>query len=210
MSRLVVIALAAALLAVGPLTARTAQAQTPPPLDIPAPEECQGPAQRSVAPLFASPAASPAAATPAPFVPPVGEPADQAQVTAMTGTMRAVIACINTGQYFPVLTLVSDDYLRERFLPGAPADPLSEELRPFVDALRGCQTCEIEPLAEDERFGIVAVEQPQRLADGRLSAVLRLSTPEAAATGVVLTAFVAFVPAADRLLVDEIVELAGT
>lgn len=128
----------------------------------------------------------------------------------MTGTMRAVIACINTGQYFPVLTLVSDDYLRERFLPGAPADPLSEELRPFVDALRGCQTCEIEPLAEDERFGIVAVEQPQRLADGRLSAVLRLSTPEAAATGVVLTAFVAFVPAADRLLVDEIVELAGT
>ena len=207
MRRLVLIAVTATSLAVGAVVPSSARGQAPVVVDVPPAELCQGPPQRSVAPLFASPAAGTPTASAMPFAMPTGQPADAAAAAAMTAAMRAVIACINTGQYFPVLTLVSDDYLRERFVPGAPTDPLSEELRPFVEALRGCQTCELEPLADDERFGIVAVEQARLLDDGRVGAVVRLSTPAAAEAGILLTAFVAFVSVEDRLLVDEIVEL---
>ncbi len=204
MHRLVVlgVALAAALPLAAPTTV-AARLQAPP-LDIPAAGECQGDPQRSVAPLFASPPAQSPATSPTPFVPPAGTPADDDAAAAMTTTVRAVLACLNSGQYFPLLTLVSDDYLRNSFVAGAPADPLAAEIEPFVEALRGCETCEIEPLADDERFGIVAIEQPRLLADGRPAVTIRLATP---AAGPVVAAFVAFVPAGDRLLVDEIVDL---
>ncbi len=211
MHRLVVLAVAAALPIATTTGVAAVRLQTPPPtLDVPAAEECQGDPQRSVAVLFATPTAEPEAASPTPFVPPAGQPADEATAAAMTATIRAVLACLNSGQYFPLLTLVSDDYLRDRFAAGAPADPLSQELAPFVEALRGCETCEIEPRSREERFGIVAIDEPRRLDDGRAAVVLRVSSPATVAAGQTIAVFVAFVPSGQRLLVDEIVDLTAT
>ena len=207
--RRMLLAAVALLAAAGFLAPGAGAARQEPPaaLDVPADEECQGDPQRSVVALFSTPEAATPAAASTPFAPPVGQPADEATAAAMTATIRAVVACINAGDYFPVLSLVSDGYLRDRFAPGVPTDPLSEELRPFVEALRGCQTCEVAPIPEQERFGIVAVEQPQSLDGGRAGAFVRLST--AADPGAVLSTYVAFVPTGDRLVVDEIVDLAA-
>jgi hypothetical protein len=174
---------------------------------LPAAAECQTVPQRSLVVLFATPSAptaAPGAATPA--APPAGPPADAATAAAVTATARAVVACLNAGDYWALVTLVSDDYLRRSFVDGPPADPLAVELAPFVNAVRGCQTCEIAPREGEDRLAIAAIADPRVLADGRVGLDLTLTSPSGANP---LPLFVAFVAAGDRWLVDDIVALGG-
>ena len=105
---------------------------------VPDEAECAGVPQRSLVALFttpepgASPEASPAA-TPASVA-----PADDATQAALESVTRSVIACFNAGDYWTLITFVSDGYLLHSFGPAGPMDPLAEELAPFVAAVRGC------------------------------------------------------------------------
>jgi hypothetical protein len=175
---------------------------------LPDASECQTVPQRSLVVLFATPsatAATPGAAIPA-AVPAGGSPADAATTAAVTATTRAVIACLNAGDYWSLVTLVSDDYLRRSFVEGTPADPLAVLLQPFVNAVRGCQVCTIAPRKGEDRFAIATLADARRFADGRVGIDLTLASPSGRTP---LPLFVAFVAAGDRWLVDEITPLGG-
>jgi ABC-type proline/glycine betaine transport system permease subunit len=172
---------------------------------LPDASECQTVPQRSLVVLFATPVsatAMPAEATPA--IPAAGPPADAATTEAVTATTRAVIACLNAGDYWSLVTLVSDNYLRRSFVEGAPADPLAVELAPFVNAVRGCQQCTIAPRKGEDRVAIVAIANARTLPDGRIGIDLMLASPSGANPARLVVAFVAV---DDRWLVDEIVAL---
>jgi hypothetical protein len=153
--------------------------------------------------LFATPVsatAMPAAATP--VIPAAGPPADAATIEAVTATTRAVIACLNAGDYWSLVTLVSDNYLRRSFVEGKPVDPLALELAPFVKAVRGCQRCTIAPREGEDRLAIAAIANARMLADGRIGIDLTLASPSGANP---ISMVVVLVAVDDRWLVDEII-----
>ena len=115
--------------------ATAAQSETP---IVPDEEECDSAPQRSLVALFTTPepGASPIA-SPAALLESVGPADDQAQA-AVESVTRSVIACFNAGDYWALITFVSDDYLLHSFGANGPTDPLAEELASFVAAVRGC------------------------------------------------------------------------
>jgi hypothetical protein len=116
-------------------------------------------------------------------------------------TTHAVVACLNAGDYWSLITLVSDDYLLRTFVDGTPADPLATELAPFINALRGCQQCEIAPRTGENQLAIVAITDIQMLQDGRIGLELELASPSGAnplRMAVILAAF------DNRWVVDDI------
>lgn len=168
--------------------------------------ECQTVPQRSLVVLFATPVAAnmPAAATPE--IPSTGTPADAATTAAVTATAHAVIACFNAGDYWSLVTLVSDDYLRRSFVEGTPVDPLAMELAPFVNAVRGCQKCTIGPREGEDRLAIAEIANARTLPNGRIGIDLTLASPSGAK---ILPLVVALVKIDDRWLVDEIIAVKG-
>jgi hypothetical protein len=174
---------------------------------VPDAGECQTVPQRSLVVLFATPVAAtaiPQVATPT--IPPTGPPADAATIDAVTATTYAVIACYNAGDYWSLVTLVSDDYLRRSFVDGTPTDPLAVELEPFVNAVRGCQQCEIAPREGEDRLAIAAITNPRLLNDGRIGIDLELASPSGANPQRLVAALIAV---DDRWLVDEIIAVDG-
>jgi hypothetical protein len=172
---------------------------------VPDASECQADPERSLVVLFATPVA--AGATPGaglPLIESIGPPADSEAVEAITVTTRAVFSCLNAGDQWSLLTLFSDDYLRRSFVDGAPADPVALDLERFVNAVRGCEKCEIVPLEGDELFAIVDITNVRVLDDGRIGADLALSNPSGTWSDWLV---VAFVPSEDRWLVDQIIQV---
>jgi hypothetical protein len=133
-----------------------------------------------------------------------GPPADAETVAAVTATARAIIACLNAGDYSSLMSSLSDDYLRRSFVDGVPTDPLAVDLERFVNAVRGCEECEIDPLEGDDRFAIAAITNVRVLDDGRIGADLTLTNPSGTWSDWLVVAFVA---SEDRWLVDQIIEV---
>jgi hypothetical protein len=172
---------------------------------VPDASECQADSQRSVMVLFATPVS--ADATPIATLPPIasaGPPADAESVAAVTATARAVVACLNAGDFLSLMSFVSDGYLRRSFVDGVPTDPLALDLERFVNALRGCEECEVDPLEGDDRFAIAAITNVRVLDDGRVGADLTLTNPSGTWSDWLVVAFVA---SEDRWLVDQIIEV---
>jgi hypothetical protein len=172
---------------------------------LPDASECQADPQRSLVVLFATPVS--ADATPSSILPPiesVGPPADAETVDAVTETARAVFACLNAGDYWSLITLLSDGYLRRSFVDGAPADPLASDLEPFVKAVRGCEVCEIAPREGEDRLAIAEITNVRVLDDGRIGADLTVTTPSGAMPDWLV---VALITSKGRWLVDEIIEV---
>jgi hypothetical protein len=172
---------------------------------VPDASECQADPQRSIVILFGTPVS--AAATPSSMLPPIasaGPPADTETVAAVTATARAVVACLNAGDYLSLMSFVSDGYLRRSFVDGAPTDPLAADLEGFVNALRGCEQCEIDPLEGEDLFAIAAITNLRVLDDGRIGADLTLTNPSGTWSDWLVVAFIA---SEDRWLVDQIIEV---
>jgi len=170
---------------------------------VPDASECKADPERSITILFATPVA--ADATPSVLaIASSGPPADAETVAAVTATTRAVVACLNAGDFLSLMSSVSDGYLRRSFVDGVPTDPLGVDLGRFVNAVRGCEECEIVPLEEDERFAIAAITNIRVLDDGRIGADLTLTNASGTWSDWLVVAFVA---AEDRWLVDQIIEV---
>ena len=189
--------------AFAPLQAR-AQAGNP---VVPDETECEGVPQRSLVALFTTPVpATPRAdATPV-AVPQVASPAGEQTGEALTKLARAVVACLNAGDFWTLITFVSDDYLLRSFGNDSHPDPLAQELSPFVNAVRGCQQCTIAPLTGDDRLGILSIGDAWLLDDGRVGYALSLATPDGSQH---IDIFVAFVRSGDNWLIDQIYPLDG-
>lgn len=177
-------------------------------LDVPRPEECR------VTPLTAdalvSVLATPAAGTPEAAPPsterdlPAGEPVDPATLTGVTETTRQFIACINAGDTFRSLAVVTEDFLR---LQLGGVTPTQEQLSELETQLTTAAAASPVALEAANQGGLVAVRDPRRLPDGRVGAVVVVE-----AAGVDAppdTAFFLFLERDGRWLIDEIVSVAG-
>jgi hypothetical protein len=113
---------------------------------------------------------------------PAGAPADDATVTEIVATVRELIACNNAGDLARVFAFYTDDLIR-RALAGDPAAALAAALAAPPTA--GAQT------------ELLAVRGVRVLDDGRVGAIV-----EARDSQRTVVAFLAFVQAGDRWLVD--------
>lgn len=145
--------------------------------------------------LLATPQAHPAgtAASPTPFVPPQGEPADAATVTGVTTTLLEVYACYQAGDPRRFHALFTDEGLQRAFPPAM----VSPE---FIDEFFAASPVPVED--PDQRATILAIEEVTRLPDGRVGALVRSDEPE---FGGLQAVYWIFVQAGDRFLVDELI-----
>ena len=182
-------AFAAALLALalGGLVAAPVRAQQATP-EVVDPAQCQ--VQARPAEFFqqlaanATPQATPGGAT-NPTPPPVeGQPADQATVDAVTATYRELVACLNAGDYLRAYALYTDGYLQRNFRP---------------DSLAAIGATPV-PVEESTRIAFAGVREVVMLPDGRVGALVDVTTP--GASGVTTTNTV-FARVGDRFLIDE-------
>jgi hypothetical protein len=178
-----------------------AQSQKP---IVPDEDECDSVPQRSLVALFTTPEpGAPPAASPTALPESVAPVDDQTQAAVVTLT-RAVLACFNAGDYWALITFVSDDYLLRSFggiQPVSPTDPLAKELAPFVAAVRGCEVCTIEARTGNDRLAILSVGDGQLLADGRVRSDIVLTRPDGSEN---LYLTVLFVQSDNGWLIDQV------
>lgn len=176
------------------------------PLDVPAPEECRV-APRDAATLV-SILATPSAATPEPPVEPSvtdlpqGEPVDEATLTAVSETARQFVACINAGDTFRSLSLVSDAFLRQQ-LGGV--TPTREQLAALEEQLAAAAVASPVALEAASQGGIIEVGDARRLEDGRIGAVVVVAAAGAATPSD--EALFVFLETDEGLVVDAVVPL---
>lgn len=137
------------------------------------------------------PTAEASAATPAPFVPPVGTPADQVTVAAITGTMRELIACFNAGDPARAYALFTDGALQRQVARGGLAPAAMAELAATPT-----------PLAVAARLTLVAVGNVTTLSEVRAGAFVTTTDPAAGGTA---TEYAVFAKVGDRWLIDDLV-----
>ncbi len=186
-------------LVLGAPVAAGAQEATPAPIVDPCTVET-----RNLLPLFremvATPQASPAATVETP-TPPVGLPADEATVAAVTATVDELIACVNGGYQFRWLFLFTDDYLREN-LAGVVGDVDPADL-PAIAAAAEAEVGPATPAATADQTVIQEVRDVQVLSDTRVVATVvggNLNNTEAASP-----AYFIFVRSGNRFLIDDII-----
>lgn len=176
-------------------------------LDVPRPDECRVTPREPNA--LVTVLGTPTAAAPqAPIAPveselPAGNPADEATLAAVTETTRQFVACINAGDTFRSLAVVTDDFLRRQLGGRTPTEEQLAELESQLTAAAAAS-----PVALDgaNRGGLVAIRDARRLPDGRVGALVvveaaGLDAPPA-------TAFFSFVETEGQWLIDDIVSLA--
>lgn len=114
-------------------------------------------------------------ATPEP--PPPGVPADPEIVAAVNATAEQLVACYNAGDLKRLFALYSEEYLYIVWGGFAGPSPGRAQIR---EALAFMATPV--PQSPGDRISLVSVQDVQELADGRVMAVLNLSTGSLLAT----------------------------
>jgi hypothetical protein len=131
------------------------------------------------------------AGSPAPFTAPEGEPAGEAEIEAVTATMREVVACLNAGDYRRAYALYTENYLL-RVFAGQSAD-LSQSTPVPNEAVM--------------QNALVGVTDVILLEDGRIGARIELATgPDA----LEVLLYSVFAQVDDRWLIDEETALDAT
>jgi hypothetical protein len=153
------------------MNASTALAQAtpaPPRLDIPSPRECTiAPRPQPLFPpgVGQRTAATPApivTASPAPFSPPVGEPADAETIAAVRATVREAVACRNAGDLLRAYALFTQNMIVS--LLGGPAS---------IDVtIRSVIAEKPRPVPSADRLALITVDDVTILPDGRASALV--------------------------------------
>ena len=125
---------------------------------------------------------------------PIGAPADDATVVAVTDTVGGVFACFEAGNALGAYALFTDD-MAQRFgpEPGTPREGRSVS--------HGRLDPDLDPDEVGSGSQILGITDVMTLADGRIGAFV-VDESE----GTITNAYVVFVQEGDRLLVDEVVE----
>ena len=174
--------------------------------DVPSAAECQV-TPRTASEVVAS-FGTPAVPEATPSVPsvkseaelPQGTATDAATTAAVTKTAREFLACVNAGDNFRSLALVSDTFLR-RQLQGA--IPTADQLAALRVQLEGAAAASPVPLAREKQGALVEVRDARTLPDGRVGAVVVVD----AAVGPLArnSALFLFSKQEERWLIDEII-----
>lgn len=106
-------------------------------------------------------------ASPEPFVPPAGEPADAETVALVAAFATHIFACYNAGDYRRAFALQTDAYLARSF---AAFPPTAEDLAFFA--------APPVPAPPDQRTELRALRQVVVLPDGRIGSYLDLAYPD--------------------------------
>lgn len=114
-------------------------------------------------------------ATPEP--PPPGKPADPEIVASVNVTAEQLVACYNSGDLRRLFALYSQDYLNTVWGGFAGPNPSREQVREAIAFMRTPV-----PQTPGDRISLISVQDVQELADGRVMAVLNLSTGSLLAT----------------------------
>lgn len=205
----VLVALLAAILGPAPIgrvaPRAVAQEATPPPgLDVPPPDECRV-APRQAAALI-SILATPTTETPEATTRMSeadlrqGEPVDEATLEAVSATTRQFVACINAGDTFRSLAVVTDAFLRAQ-LGGL--TPTAEQLAALESQLVAAAAASPVALDATSQGALVAVSDVRRLPDGRVGALVVVAAAGAGTPPD--TAVFVFLEVEDRWLIDDIV-----
>lgn len=144
----------------------SAGAQTTPSLpSTPAPSDCT--VKPLPLPLWkgTQPAVSPTApvSVAGHYVPPSGEPVDDATAQAIVATLTQAIACENAGDIPRMLALFTPDRVQAFFAGPRGFDAEAVEATAAVPAT---------PRAEGQRIALVWVQTPMRLDDGRVGTLV--------------------------------------
>jgi len=125
---------------------------------------------------------------------PIGAPADDATVVAVTDTVGGVFACFEAGNALGAYALFTDD-MAQRFgpEPGTPREGRSVS--------HGRLDPDLDPDEVGSGSQILGITDVMTLADGRIGAFV-VDESE----GTITNAYVVFVQEGDLLLVDEVVE----
>jgi hypothetical protein len=174
--------------------------------DVPAAEECL--VTPRTANQVASALGTPAVVEATPLAPsvaseaalPQGTATDAATTEAVAKTAREFLACVNAGDNFRSLALVSDTFLR-RQLGGA--IPTSDQLAALRSQLEGAAAASPVPLARDKQGALVEVRDARMLPDGRVGAVVVVDSAVGAPSQE--SALFLFSKGGTRWLVDEII-----
>lgn len=116
------------------------------------------------------------------------EPADEATIRGITGTVIESLACANAGQPLRALALVTDDFLARQFTGPDAAD---------VTESGALLSRPENPPLDTEQLGLVSIEEVVVYGDGSVGA--RVVT---AGSGVTYEDYVVFVEGEDRWLID--------
>jgi len=127
-----------------------------------------------------------------PFALPTGEPVDDSTATAISATIAESIACRNAGDFRRAYALFTDRFIAH--LLGAP-DTLDPDL---LARLAGPPT----PVAGGDRLAVGDVARIERLADGRVGAIVVTQNREE-----VFADYLYLVEANGRWQIDEVVAL---
>lgn len=132
------------------------------------------------------------AGSPAPFTEPEGEPASDAEIEAVTLSVRELLACLNAADYRRVYALYTEQYLARNFA-GLPRE------RVLVTPAAGAAVTE---------NALIDIENVIVLPDGRLAARIELASGSAAQP---VSLYAVFAQVEDRWLIDEetVLEAAG-
>ncbi len=143
-----------------------AQEATPAP-DVPAPEECAVPPRSldDLQALVATPVAAVEVASPV-ATPGAVDPATEAAVRA---AIRELIACSNAGDFWRVLALYCDRYVRAYVLQLVEA--ITGQPGPITAEIYN-QFARTRPLPPEARIVILSFGQPERLPDGRIAVIV--------------------------------------
>lgn len=195
-------AIGSALLGGTPQRALAQDATPPTSLDVPAPSECQV-VPRDAAALVSILATPPAATPEAPGAASAadllqGEAVDEATRTAIADTTRQFVACINAGDRFRSLAVVSDAFLRQQ-LGGL--TPTEDQLAALESQLAAAAAASPVALEAASQGGLVEVGEARRLPDGRVGAVVVVA---AAGAGTPSEAVFLFLESDGRWVVDEV------
>ena len=114
-------------------------------------------------------------ATPEP--PPPGVPADPEIVASVNATAEQLIACYNAGDLRRLFALYSEGYLYTVWGGFAGPNPSREQVREAIRFM-----ARPVPQSLGDRISLISVQDVQELADGRVMAVLNLSTGSLLAT----------------------------
>jgi hypothetical protein len=141
-------------------------------------------------------------ATPAPIEPvgtprllrpelPAGSPASAETVAGLTETMQRYLACANAGDVIGLMSLVSDDFLRQTF---ASSIVTESDLQAYADAGRA--------VPADQRRRLVTIRETRQLADGRVAALVDIAPVANDNRAAIDTDLVTFTLVDGRWLID--------
>ena len=126
---------------------------------------------------------------------PIGQPAGEDAVEAVTATMEQAVACLNAGDFGRFLALLTPRAITTAFAW------LGEEL----DAGGFTESLLLAPAPPDQPQSLIAIGDVTILADGRYTAVVIISDPTAETVSPTAMHLV-LVQAGERLLIDEVAE----